>query len=276
MLLRFLVSSLLFIIIGCASPMSYITKAKQQISGQNWEVAYRFLEDGFLSGDVANHDEAISLFRAHPELKVAAISTFSVESLRNSIVRYQLKNSYDIESYRLDLFKSVANEFEYDAARANLYLVYDDAVRELSMAKKLAEKIEDEKRKMLMEAEQNAKKIEEEKIKKLIKAERESYYLCSDRNECDKAFAITQIFIVSNSDMKIQLANDTIIETYNPTESNKVGLKAVKMPKSGSSAQVMLFVNCHADTKSSIESCYDKKISVYSAFPGYISSNLVK
>jgi hypothetical protein len=44
--------------------------------------------------------------------------------------------------------------------------------------------------------------------------------------------------------MKIQLATDTIVETYNPTDSGKLGAKVIKTPGAGQSAEIVLTVTC--------------------------------
>lgn len=64
---------------------------------------------------------------------------------------------------------------------------------------------------------------------------------------CRKAFALAQIYVSTKSDMKIQIATDTIIETYNPTEAGKLGAKVIKTPGQGEQAQISLIVSCKDD-----------------------------
>ena len=101
-------------------------------------------------------------------------------------------------------------------------------------------------------------------------------FRCKNRTECEKVFSLTQIFIVSNSDTKIQLANDTVIETFNATESLSLSLKALKLPRAGTSADVILQVNCqHDQTPSKIDLCASKSIDVYKKYPPFVRANLI-
>ncbi len=111
----------------------------------------------------------------------------------------------------------------------------------------------------------------------LMEAKANARYRCKNRLECEKVFSLTQIFIVQHSDMKIQVANDSVIETFNPSEELKLALKAIKMPRAGTSADVFLIVNCRDDNKKSfIEFCESKSLSVYKSFPNFIRNNLIE
>lgn len=79
-------------------------------------------------------------------------------------------------------------------------------------------------------------------------AARGSRVTCASDAECRKAFALAQIFVSTKTDMKIQLATDTIIETYNPTEAGKMGAKVIKTPGAGQSAEIVLTVTCRECT----------------------------
>lgn len=103
-----------------------------------------------------------------------------------------------------------------------------------------------------------------------------SRFRCKNKMECDKVFSLTQIYIVQNSDTKVQLANDTVIETYNPSELMKISLKALKLPRSGTSADVILKINCKNDDKAETEEfCNSKSLDVYKQFPQFIRENLI-
>lgn len=77
-----------------------------------------------------------------------------------------------------------------------------------------------------------------------IDAERGSRFACANDTDCRKAFSMAQIYVSTKTDMKIQFATDTIIETYNPTETGKMGAKVIKMPKAGQNAEIVLSVSC--------------------------------
>ena len=106
-------------------------------------------------------------------------------------------------------------------------------------------------------------------------AKQNSKYVCKNKADCDKAFSLTQIFINENADMKIQTATDTIIETHSPAEKKMISLKAIKMPKSGSSAEIILGGYCRADGYEwYIERCSEKLLSVYLEYPKYMRSSM--
>jgi hypothetical protein len=96
---------------------------------------------------------------------------------------------------------------------------------------------------------------------------------CRDKDTCTKAFALAQIFVTENSDQKIQVATDTIIETYNPTEDGKLGIKIVKMP--GSGAAEVLSITPHCRASEFFESaCRLRRTLIYLTFRPYIESRL--
>lgn len=77
-----------------------------------------------------------------------------------------------------------------------------------------------------------------------VDADRGSRFPCGSDTDCRKAFSMAQIYVSTKTDMKIQLATDTIIETYNPTEAGKMGAKVIKIPKAGQNAEIVLSVTC--------------------------------
>ena len=108
---------------------------------------------------------------------------------------------------------------------------------------------------------------------RLLEARESARFTCKDKLECEKAFSLTQIYISEKSTMKIQTANDTIIETFNPTESTAIGMKAVKMPLKGNTAQIILTVVCK-DVAAYRELCIPRMTQFYSAYPAFINSSL--
>ena len=67
---------------------------------------------------------------------------------------------------------------------------------------------------------------------------------CSNKKQCDKLWSLTQVYINNKSQTKIQLANDSLIETYNPIQEGDYGLDATKTPGSGESAIIQLSFKC--------------------------------
>ena len=107
-------------------------------------------------------------------------------------------------------------------------------------------------------------------------AKRVAVFRCADRLACDKAFALTQVFISTNSDMKIQMANDTIIETFNPTDTFAMGASAIKMPRSGASADILLNINCKSKSRKELNLCLKKSELLYRMYPAFMNENFIR
>jgi hypothetical protein len=109
-------------------------------------------------------------------------------------------------------------------------------------------------------------------------AERARYY-CTTKDECQKAFSLTQIFISENADMKIQVATDTIVETYNATQEMNVALKAIKIPGAGTSSQIALSGNCKGlerEPDGISDLCVQKMLRIFRAYPDFMRDSVQK
>jgi hypothetical protein len=122
--------------------------------------------------------------------------------------------------------------------------------------------------KQKLEAEQVA-------IQAAAQAERDAYVTCNDKTSCDKTFSLTQIYINSMASQKIQVATDTIIETYNPTEYGNIGMGAVKIPSKGGSEIIRLSVTCKVSDSGHFEKyCESKKLDIYRGFRPFVNKML--
>jgi len=118
------------------------------------------------------------------------------------------------------------------------------------------------------EAEQAAKQA-------AAQAKKDAYVTCNDKTSCDKTFSLAQIYINSMASQKIQVATDTIIETYNPTEYGNIGMGAVKIPGKGSSAMIRLSVTCKVSDSGHFEKyCGSKKLDIYKGFRPFVNKML--
>jgi len=132
-----------------------------------------------------------------------------------------------------------------------------------------------ENRQRRAEAEKELKQKYKELKQKYQDAKEKAQYTCNSELECNKAFALTQIYISDNSDMKIQVATDAIIETYNPSDSLKIGFKALKVPGIGHSATIKLNAYCgEANSEAELKLCMISIINILNNFPEYINSQL--
>ena len=103
-------------------------------------------------------------------------------------------------------------------------------------------------------------------------AKQKGSVVCVGEKACKKYFQLTQIFITNNSDMKMQVATDTIIETYNPTDLYKIGMKASKYPGKDDSEKIVLDVACRSEVNDAL--CIQKEIEIYEKFRPFIEMSL--
>lgn len=120
--------------------------------------------------------------------------------------------------------------------------------------------------------EADKQKLADQLIKEM-NAMRSSSYSCADKATCTKAFALAQIFVSSNSDQKIQVATDTIVETYNPTEEGKLGMKVVKTPGKGTNEVISISPVCKDEGYAALL-CSMKRTTAYMGFRPFIEGSL--
>ncbi len=271
----------------------YIKNSEAAISRQDWDAAYRFLEDGFVSKNEIDKAQALALVNRYQTILVAGLRTFSKENLLKAVSDHGEKAGLRYERERLAMFKVVAAPADYLRAKENLDWVAANAEAALEAARKEREQLaaEEQERKDQARKEQERLAAEMQKREADARAEAErrriqllteletaaqnARFTCQTRSECQKAFSITQIFISENADMKIQVATETIIETYNPTESLKTGLKAVKVPRKADSAEIFLTVTCRDDDKQSLRDiCGITRLKILRAYPAFMRETL--
>lgn len=250
-------------------------------------MAYRFLEDGLISPIAETKSKAISLYNRYPEIRAAAAQTFQKESLQKTIEDFGLTSGSVIERNRLRMYAVVANDDEIKVAADNLQSLLDQiadtkAKEGLQAAAQKSKEEAEAKAKNEADALAAAAKMEKEKSDAIAldlefeRSKGKAFFKCKDRTECEKAFSLTQIFIATNTDMKIQMANDTIIETFNPSEIASMGATAFKIPKEGASAEIRLIVTCKTkEFKEAERVCKTRTIKINSDFPRFLRDRLM-
>lgn len=142
----------------------------------------------------------------------------------------------------------------------------ENAARDLSNAE--AARIRDEK-----------SKAEIARVKEAISYEAisaiESPVTCNDKITCNKVFALAQIYAMQNSTQKIQVATDTIIQTYNPTDGGNIGITIIKKPQRGTIEIVTITPTCKNEEYDKLGiGCIIKRTEIYRGFRPYIEANL--
>jgi hypothetical protein len=180
---------------------------------------------------------------------------------------------FSAEARRLFLAEWAA---EQDRKSATALQEYEAAAKEAAeaAAKRSAALAADAEknraRQAALAAERDAEILEEQKAAAGAKI------VCNVKTSCGKVFALAQIYIATETDQKIQVVTDSVIQTYNPTEVGNVGASIIKMPQRGDNAEVSLSLSCkNSEFDSAGSLCRIKKTKLYKGFRPFIQSRLV-
>lgn len=251
---------------------TYLDRAEAAIADRNWEIAYRFLEDGFVTENSANRERALGLIKQYPALLAGGAATFTIPNLIRSIESNGVVAGPRHEMHRVTMYRVVAPTAAVAQAEQNIL----EALDQVKRSREFANRAKDEERARQELAAAASAKEREEITAKWTEAAQNAKVSCRDALECNKVFALTQIYIVENSQMKIQSANDTIIETFTPTETYAVGARATKIPRAGSTALVSLDLFCgKAKAEYDIYSCRRRTTLVYQGYVPFINRMLI-
>jgi hypothetical protein len=89
---------------------------------------------------------------------------------------------------------------------------------------------------------------------------------CSGEQQCDRAFALAQAYLLKQADMRIQVATGTLVETYNATSDGQIQMRLLRVPSMGDRWEVVISAHCRDELRDSEEQCAKKLIEVYSGF----------
>jgi hypothetical protein len=78
---------------------------------------------------------------------------------------------------------------------------------------------------------------------KLQQAQERATVSCTGKDVCDRAWALTKIYVEQHSSMKVRLVDDTTIDTFAPVDYGLASFQAVKMPV-GDTMVIRLFGQC--------------------------------
>lgn len=179
---------------------------------------------------------------------------------------------FGAEARRLFIAEWAAEQDRNQAARRQEYEAESKASAEAA-AQRSAELAAEAERNR---AKQAALAVEREaEILQEQKAAASAKVMCNAKTSCAKVFALAQIYIATETDQKIQVVTDSVIQTFNPTEAGKVGASIIKMPLRGDNAEVSLSLSCKVDDYDTVGSlCRHKKTRLYKGFRSFIESRL--
>lgn|GEM_PF-4527475 len=117
----------------------------------------------------------------------------------------------------------------------------------------------------------------EAELEAAAQAAADAKVICDLKSTCAKVFSLAQIYIATETDQKIQVVTDSVIQTYNPTEIGNVGASIFKMPQRGDIASVTLNLSCKSNgTKQAEDLCRSKSTILYSGFRPFIEKRLAQ
>lgn len=132
------------------------------------------------------------------------------------------------------------------------------------------ERIEKERRaKAQQAAEEERKAAEAERRRAMLAAlaaarSRDRVQCVGD--QCERAFALAQAYLLKQADMRIQVATPTLIETYNATSDGQLQMRLLRVPTTGDRWEIVISAHCRDERKDSEERCTRKLIDAYSGF----------
>lgn len=245
---RVIIVFVLALLVGCATrgpgssayipgPSVYIPMAEEALARGDDILAFANYAYAIDSANQPASEAALATVRASPRLLTAMDA--AIEQIQNSTAVGNVTR----DEYVRDLSR-----------RAEVRTLFK--IRQLD-ARQQEQFFQSAWAKASVFAEQARAEAQRREAEELVAVARGSRVTCANEVECRKAFSLAQIFVSTKTDMKIQLATDTIIETYNPTEAGKMGAKVIKTPGAGQSAEIVITVTCRECSLPLRRSSYD-------------------
>jgi len=102
---------------------------------------------------------------------------------------------------------------------------------------------------------------------RVLAAQKAAQIPCQERDQCDQAFRMAEVFVSQHADMKIQVSTSSVIETHNATDKGKVALKVLRTPSPSNESNISLGATCRTDDDFNYsELCELRLLKVYTAF----------
>lgn len=101
----------------------FVRSATEAAERADMGAAYRLLEGYLGSQDNELKAFSLQLLKKYPQIKPAALNTFSIQSLKETLLDHGDK-AKAIEQARLEMYRSIATEREYQQARENFEKVF--------------------------------------------------------------------------------------------------------------------------------------------------------
>jgi len=245
-----------------------LSMAKTAIDQNKHNVAYYHLKNLFLNINPEIRDPAIIMANSTPKITIAGESWLENHLFEHGKYYFSNEDMQNIASFRkaayashettneVLILKAIKPDYDFENTINTLYK---------SRSAEMAE---------FISTRDVAKNKQNDFLKSLIMAKSKATIHCLTKDECEKAFELTQIYVNTNADMKIQVATGSIIETYNPTDDGKIGIKATKTPSTGTAADIKITVSCKDSMGYFKNSCNMSLLSIYQDYPVFVKNRL--
>lgn len=102
-----------------------LSYSENAINRQDWEAAYRLLEDGLVHTDETLRVNSHELLVRHPKILDGAKESFSEQSIRKTLTVHA-DSANELEEKRLAIYKTVATPADYADAERNFLRVFSE------------------------------------------------------------------------------------------------------------------------------------------------------
>jgi hypothetical protein len=106
-----------------SSRWDFLIYAENAIKRQDWEAAYRLLEDGLISSDEVIKHQSHQVLKRYPEIMDGAKESFTEESFRETVTKHG-DSAYKIEDERMAIYRTVATPAAYADAEKSFSRVF--------------------------------------------------------------------------------------------------------------------------------------------------------
>jgi hypothetical protein len=121
------------------SSAEYLAHSHTAIERQDWDAAYRLMEDALVSSEDGQRNEAYALVDEYPQIRDAARQSFSVKSLEETYRKHG-ERAFEIEANRLSVYQhSIATPKDYEEAIKHFHTTYDPGIRAAQVRKEAAQ-----------------------------------------------------------------------------------------------------------------------------------------
>ena len=127
-----------------SADFAYFDAAQEAIDRQDWESAYRLLEDYLAADDQLLRNKSNELVRKYPKIRQAAFKTFSKDSLESTYKDHG-ERAWLIEKKRLSMYQHfVTSQKQYEEALKNYHDFFDEIISKYRINKQANKVFESE------------------------------------------------------------------------------------------------------------------------------------